>query len=1341
MVTPTGIVPGSRIGGKYEVVEVLGYGGMGVVYKVREQVGAVSRIRALKTVLPRHATNASIVARFREEAEKMCLLEHDNIVPVLSYSEEGEFPYLVMPFIEGQTLKEFLAAHMAKFGRPLPLVDVADIGLQITRGLEVAHHFSNPETGKLQPIIHRDIKPGNIMVRLEGRSGERTLRVLIMDFGIAKLVSDEDTGHTLTDVIGTVKYASPEQVQRSKDIDTRADIYSLGMVLYELYCGHHVFADTSEHGVLMRMMQKELEEIVPKFPDGTPAEFRELISKSIAVSRDARWNDVTEVRVLLKQIHDTEKARRSDDSRQAEELAMTSRTAAIGTGASEFAASAFGQAERIAEQAKAAREKSLHTDATQLFQQAATAFEQAKDYAAQARERELLVARIGAVRALRDAAAAAGAEALAAQAFAEAVQATEAAERALASNDLKSVEREAHRAELAWANAKQTAERAAARREAEAAHQELDRAVNEESEKLAALPTGIRSVEAVKRLAEARAQLGAALVASRSQDPRQAAPALAAARAALDAATGARAAHLERSADEQAEKLTARVRELEAAQRIPKLAPSLAALEELLAAAEQDRSEGRVAEALERLERAKTGAEALAVELDRARSAEERLSQARAAAEQARSAAEDFAESPGGKEEFRLGSDAWKRAERVTASDAEAAAREYAAATQHFERALAREKKRQSSQVAELRRAAVAAADELRGLGDRFTGGKDARALFDALEKATTDADAGKLADAIRELEPLPDRFRELTTSAKQALEAESAQQQAEEAQGKAEQAAERVRALGARVENDERARRGREELKRGTEQFRSEEWAPAAKAFDTASERLNSLADAIAAEDRAEQLRTIGAKLRRVTDELKALTPTTRRLRRQHRDAEKIAESAAAAIASGEERKATSSIETLEIAIEQLRADLAKAATEPASRAPVYLGGAAAVAAAAAGLYFAAPKLFSGPEVRPTPFDVAEVTAVPTPAPRPTAIPTVAPRPTVAPTLEPRPTSPPPTAAPVVIVPTAAPIAPTEIPVIVAKPTIAPTALPVLALASAEPESRALRIRLGGEQRFTANVTGGDESDLVWRVNEREAGRGGSFVLGRSESAAPGPRRVALVTRLGGRTETLASWQVEVQAPELAFAGSTPGTSRFERDVGAQVDFEAPVRPADVDGLRYEWTVNGERASGASGSRYRLRTNSPGSYTVTVKASAPWGASIDKSWSLTVNKPKPTPAPVVASRPGGAESELRDWISTYCGAFERKDTGKLLALGHLKTAAEAERLGEALSVMQNLKLSCTNPSIRVDGNSATVSFDRTDRWTDPRGNPVERTLPRITKALRREGSGWIVVR
>src|SRR5439155_25777892 len=98
MAVATILSPGVSVGGKFEVVEVIGFGGMGVVYKVREQVGAVSRIRALKTVLPQYAADKAVVTRFRQEAEKMCMLEHENIVPVLSYSEGGECPSLVTPF-------------------------------------------------------------------------------------------------------------------------------------------------------------------------------------------------------------------------------------------------------------------------------------------------------------------------------------------------------------------------------------------------------------------------------------------------------------------------------------------------------------------------------------------------------------------------------------------------------------------------------------------------------------------------------------------------------------------------------------------------------------------------------------------------------------------------------------------------------------------------------------------------------------------------------------------------------------------------------------------------------------------------------------------------------------------------------------------------------------------------------------------------------------------------------------------------------------------------------------------------------------------------------------------
>ncbi|MGH7856637.1 MAG: serine/threonine protein kinase, partial [Candidatus Binatia bacterium] len=393
--------PGTRIGGKYEVVEVIGFGGMGVVYKVREQVGAVSRIRALKTVLPQHADDPEVVARFRQEAEKMCMLEHENIVPVLSYSEEGQFPYLIMPFIEGQTLKDYLAAHIVEHGRPLPLHDVMQIGLEIARGLQVAHGFVDPQTGRPSPMVHRDIKPGNVMVRVEDHGGERRLRIQIMDFGIAKVVSGQDSGHSLTGVIGTVRYASPEQIRRGKDIDPRADIYSLGMVLFELYSGRHMFADMTEYSVLLRLAQHEVEENQPEFPEGAPDAFRELIRRSVAVDRNRRFGTVAEMQPIMRRILDDDSGRRAIEARRAEEHVEQARTAALGRDAAALVPSLVADAESLLEQARRSEDPSL---GIRLFHTAALAFERAAEAAAREQERRRLADGVAGLEPLRAAA-------------------------------------------------------------------------------------------------------------------------------------------------------------------------------------------------------------------------------------------------------------------------------------------------------------------------------------------------------------------------------------------------------------------------------------------------------------------------------------------------------------------------------------------------------------------------------------------------------------------------------------------------------------------------------------------------------------------------------------------------------------------------------------------------------------------------------------------------------------------------------------------------------------------------------------------------------------------------
>src|SRR5215475_3993473 len=192
---------------KYEVMGQLGQGGMGVVYKVRHT--ALDTILALK-VLPRDLMeNPEMVSRFYREARVVARLSHPNIVRVLDidYDEALNFHYFVMEYIQGQTFAQYLREH-----GPLPLQDVLKITRQIASALAYAHDYT-------PPVIHRDIKPANVMIE------ERTGRVVVMDFGIAKELDNSDMTKSGM-VIGTLKYCAPEQI-RHQPLDGGADIYSL----------------------------------------------------------------------------------------------------------------------------------------------------------------------------------------------------------------------------------------------------------------------------------------------------------------------------------------------------------------------------------------------------------------------------------------------------------------------------------------------------------------------------------------------------------------------------------------------------------------------------------------------------------------------------------------------------------------------------------------------------------------------------------------------------------------------------------------------------------------------------------------------------------------------------------------------------------------------------------------------------------------------------------------------------------------------------------------------------------------------------------------------------------
>ena len=480
---------------------------MGVVYKVREQVGAVSRIRALKTVLPQFASDPTVARRFRQEAEKMCMLEHENIVPVLSYSEEGQFPYLVMPFIEGQTLKEYLAAYTAEHGCGLPLSEVIEIGLELVRGLEIAHRFVNPETRRPQPMVHRDIKPGNIMVRVDDESGERRLKVLIMDFGIAKVLSDQDSGHSLTEVIGTVKYASPEQIRRGKDIDPRADIYSLGMVLFELYAGRHMFTGMSEHSVLMRMVQRDLKDFEIAFPEGTPERFRQLINRCVAVDRDHRFPNVGEMRALMRRILEEDSERIETEAAHAREVAQSERARAVERGAEQFATRLLAEGDGMLCKGGCGDRRPSRSRGKHCCALAAEAFARAGGRP-RGRERDRLARGLATLAELRALALAADAERLAPRSVVAAAEATRVLERALDVGDLTGGGHALAQAELAWRQAHDAARAEKLRLDALAGCDHLEAAVAATRAELAHLPEELREAAALAdvELAETRAR-------------------------------------------------------------------------------------------------------------------------------------------------------------------------------------------------------------------------------------------------------------------------------------------------------------------------------------------------------------------------------------------------------------------------------------------------------------------------------------------------------------------------------------------------------------------------------------------------------------------------------------------------------------------------------------------------------------------------------------------------------------------------------------------------------------------------------------------------------------------
>lgn len=258
------------LAGRYELLEKIGDGGMAVVYKARCRL--LNRFVAIKILKPEFAKNPDIIESFRRESQAAAGLSHPNIVGIFDVGREGNLHYIVMELIEGQTLSKMIEKE-----GPIEYHKVIDITKQIAAGLSYAHKHH---------IIHRDIKPHNILMTPDGVAK-------IADFGIAKAMSESIDDDSEEMVMGSVHYFSPEQA-RGGYVDEKSDIYSLGIVMYEMLTGRVPFdAETPVQVALMHIN----EQMVPpsRYVSTIPPRLEAIILKATAKVQVSRYANVDEI--------------------------------------------------------------------------------------------------------------------------------------------------------------------------------------------------------------------------------------------------------------------------------------------------------------------------------------------------------------------------------------------------------------------------------------------------------------------------------------------------------------------------------------------------------------------------------------------------------------------------------------------------------------------------------------------------------------------------------------------------------------------------------------------------------------------------------------------------------------------------------------------------------------------------------------------------------------------------------------------------------------------------------------------------------------------------------------
>src|SRR5215213_7449465 len=260
---------GTVLSGRYKLEAKLGSGGMSTVYLAKD--GTLDRAVAVKVMHREMSEQPDQLERFRQEARAVAKLSHPNVVAVIDAGEDGGHPYIVFEYVEGETLKQ----RINRLGALDPQEALA-YAIEIARGLTVAHH---------RKMVHRDIKPQNVLIDAEGRAK-------LTDFGISRQL--EQDGMTATGrVLGTTDYVAPEQAM-GHPVDQRSDIYSLGVVLYEMLIGQVPFHADSQVGVAMKHVNEELPDVQQRRPELSAAAAM-VVERATAKDPDQRYQQVGEL--------------------------------------------------------------------------------------------------------------------------------------------------------------------------------------------------------------------------------------------------------------------------------------------------------------------------------------------------------------------------------------------------------------------------------------------------------------------------------------------------------------------------------------------------------------------------------------------------------------------------------------------------------------------------------------------------------------------------------------------------------------------------------------------------------------------------------------------------------------------------------------------------------------------------------------------------------------------------------------------------------------------------------------------------------------------------------------